>query len=493
VDVPTKLAELEKLHDPPEVKVEVTRRTKRAGAAPCHSAVCLIIAPIIIAEALFPKKYDEVVVTRDGEETYRGTFRTDGDLIQASVRDGDKLKVVRALLLKQLDRKVIVEVSRARVDDEGKVVGQEPVSIQSQVDLVGAYDKAMSKKNQARQRAGLLREALMHLGEEAMGLASKRLAAERDPERAEVLENICGLKVVRKNREKVLDLVKKAGGAVTARAVLGRCKPSLKPDRATTEAMLSLLVEATCDGSCGMHASTLGRWNSMQEYREFLNKAVGACKDEHGRAVLRLILGQELPVKDLERVLTTGTNQNRRCVARALDLRRPGHLKLIAAGLKNKPKPLLHQDLMVALSNKKGPLSRSTMEAVLAGYLLPGRRLLAAGHALKRFHEVKDPKLRKRLRARVEKALARAHKDDRTALGAALVALGKHDAALAAVKAARSDRTITLMFPTEPKLINRPVKLVAYVLKLKGCDNNAIGRALKAADRGEKVKPSLCL
>ena len=494
VDVPTKLAEVKKLHAPPDVVVKVKRVKKSMGAAPCHSAVCLILAPIILANALFPEKYDLVVVTRKGTETYRGTFRTNGDLIQASVRQGDQLKVVRALLLRGLERKVVVEVSRARVDAAGKVSDQEPVSIQSQVDLLGAYREAMAPKKLIAERADLLQEALTHLGDEAMKLALARLAAEKDPDRAVALKKICRVATVKKNRAAVLKLVRKEGGARSANMVLTGCLSGLKPDRNNTEAMLSLVVQATCDGDCFVHGGALTSWyRKHEDYRAFLVKEAGACKERQGGAVLRLLLSQQTPAGELEAVLKKGTRQNRRCVARALDVNRAAHLKLAVGALANEPAPLLHQDLMRALAPHKGPLKRRALEAALDSYLLPRRLLEARGHALGWFHKIEDAAVRKRARARVEEALTGAHKDDQTALGAALVALGKHDAALAAVQAASGRRTISMIFPYSPKLIDRPVKLVAYVLKLKGCKNRDIGKALRELSQGKEVKPSLCL
>lgn len=494
VDVPTKLKEIKKLHDPPDVVVKVKRHKRRQGASPCHSAVCLVLVPFLVAEALFPEKYDVATVTRDGVQTFRGTFRTNGELIQASVREEDEVRVVKALLLRKLGRKVVVEVSRARVDAEGKPRDQKPVSIQSQVDLLGAYSRAMAREKKVEERAALLYEALRQLGDEAMKLALERLLAEREPQRAVLLQKICATSAVRRNAAAVLDLVKREGGPRSAGVVLGRCSRSLKPDRATNEAMFAVLIRAACKGSCVDHVETLRirLRRTRDSYDAFVAKQVAACKDAHGRTVLRMQLKQKPAAKEIEAVLTNGKKEHRRCAARAL-FGRKEHLPLITVGLEANPGPLLHEDLMKAQATAEGAMPAGLTAAVLDTYLTPGRTLVARGHALKRLHEVEDRALRKRLLAKVEAALARAPKKERTALGAALVALGKHAAARAAVKAAGSKRTIYFRIPSRPGEIDKPEMLVGYVLRLKGCKWKAIKEALTAVNAGKEVSASLCL
>ena len=77
---------------------------------------------------------------------------------------------------------------------------------------------------------------------------------------------------------------------------------------------------------------------ALQQGREaFLVKAVTACKDAHGRTVLRLLREQDPPVKDLEAVLASGKSQHRRCVARALDGRKDANLEFTTAPVTRPP------------------------------------------------------------------------------------------------------------------------------------------------------------
>lgn len=88
VDVPTTIEEVKKLHSPPGVEVRVERKERKGGSGGgCgHSALCIVVFPILIYGALFPEKWDQVTVTESGKITYEGRFETGGKLIEATAR-----------------------------------------------------------------------------------------------------------------------------------------------------------------------------------------------------------------------------------------------------------------------------------------------------------------------------------------------------------------------------------------------------------------------
>src|SRR5256885_13291370 len=76
VDVPTTLESARALHKPPDVDVKVERviETSGGGGNCGHSAVCLIVLPLIVAAEIkdyfFPAIYDLVTITEHGTVTY---------------------------------------------------------------------------------------------------------------------------------------------------------------------------------------------------------------------------------------------------------------------------------------------------------------------------------------------------------------------------------------------------------------------------------------
>ena len=58
VKAPTTLDAVEKLDDPPDVVVKIEKKAApKGGGGGCgHSALCIIVVPFAIADALFPEK-----------------------------------------------------------------------------------------------------------------------------------------------------------------------------------------------------------------------------------------------------------------------------------------------------------------------------------------------------------------------------------------------------------------------------------------------------
>ena len=493
VDVPTTVAQLRKLHNPPDVVVKVTRTTQRASVGACHSAVCVVLLPFLVKDALFPKKFDNVVVKRGGKETYRGEFHTDGELIQASVRQGDKLRVVRALYLKKLDRKVVVEVSRAAVDASGKVAKQQPVSILSQVDLLMAYREKIAKKK-ARHRTALVAEAAWALREEAVPLVLERLKAEPDEVRAEVLDKVCAAPG---EPAKLLDSVVHLGGARTAMQALQGCHEELGVDGVASVKLAGNLVAGVCSGEAGPCLElvpSLRKWLARDSgHRSMLFRHLGLCKDPHRRAALALASGQAPSPAALKAAVTTAPLSTRRCVVPLLDGGKAQHRGLLVEALTASKSPAMNQQLLEALAAGKQAPGRAELDAVLGAYLGDNVSLEARGYALQVLHRIKDPALKTRALKKVRQALAKSPEKERYLLGAALVVLGQHDAARDAVKNAPGRQTIGVLFPSSPKRLRYDMYIVAYALKLAGCSGYEIRKSLGDLNRGQPVGPKLCL
>jgi len=245
VGAPTTLEVLQALHDPPTVELVVTRVVESPGASPCHGSVCLIIAPILLVGALFPEKYDSAVLTKNGVETWRGRFQTNGRLIQAELRDGDSVRWIRRLDLAALDRAIVVEVARAEPGHEDDPT---PTSISSQMDLIGEYRAALVLEEDGEERGELLAEALTWLGHEAVPMVTERMMDpdEPDPSKAEVMDALCQLRNSGEDEPdfvaSLLNSSSTISGPETAQAALACVSGPLgQPYRLT-------LVDAVCEG-----------------------------------------------------------------------------------------------------------------------------------------------------------------------------------------------------------------------------------------------------
>ncbi len=163
VAVPDTVEAAQALHAPPDVVVNVARVTKESGGGACgHSPVCLVLLPIIVWQAVFPEKVDAIGITEGGTPTVTGEWETDGDLIWAERRDGSTVRAARLLNLEALDRRIVVVAATATVDAGGVTSAYTPVTVQSQVDLVGAYEKKLSTTSGTH--ANLLTEEVAALG-----------------------------------------------------------------------------------------------------------------------------------------------------------------------------------------------------------------------------------------------------------------------------------------------------------------------------------------
>ncbi len=193
-EAPATIDDAKKRAKPPEVTVDVERITRGSGGGgACHSAVCLIILPVLLFEAIFPEKYDVVTVKDHGVEVFSGTYKTSGALLNGVVHlEGGERKEVLALTLHALDKALIVQTARVKPGPDGGTT-RVPTSLQSQHDFIADYRKALEAEPDDDKRGALIAEALQWLDVEGLPLVVERLAdpKEKDRARAPVVKEVC--------------------------------------------------------------------------------------------------------------------------------------------------------------------------------------------------------------------------------------------------------------------------------------------------------------
>jgi hypothetical protein len=192
VDVPVTLAAVRALHHPPDVVVEVTRQVRSKGGGACgHSAICLLLIPIIIYDELFPEKWDQATITDHGLILYEGRFTTGGAFLEATSRKDGFARSIAVLPLDRLKRRVIVEAARAPLLPDGTDGVFVKTPILPQIDLPAEYTRALADAKDASDRAALLVEASTWLGEEALPLLRKTLPGESDKGASLTVAGLC--------------------------------------------------------------------------------------------------------------------------------------------------------------------------------------------------------------------------------------------------------------------------------------------------------------
>lgn len=175
IAVPGTVAEARSLHDPPNVMVTVERITRPAGGGACAAPVCLVLLPVMAWEAIFPTEVDAVeIVERSGAKVH-GEFEADGDLLWAERTEDGVVSAARLLDLPELERRIVVEGARALVGPDGTPGAYQPVTIQSQVDLIGAYDEQLERREVDQGHDALLSEAYGALRVESLPLLAEWL------------------------------------------------------------------------------------------------------------------------------------------------------------------------------------------------------------------------------------------------------------------------------------------------------------------------------
>lgn len=337
VDVPITIDDARKLHAPPGVVVTVERVvTPAGGGSACgHSPLCVIVLPAILIAEMFPPKHDEVVIVErapgaaadaPGVETYRASFTTSGDLLQARVQRDGVVRDLRQLRLEELGKRVVVEVARSPAPNAPPA----PVPLAPQGDLLGAYARALDGAGGARC-GRLLVEAYTWLGDEAKPFVMAHLAGDavdagpatadaraRDPNgrdacNARVVEELC----TRPGPEpqKHVDVVLAATRAIgpkTAEAGVACARTSFVStatggrvlDAAQARPFTRALVEHVCAGKAPQVAWTEAVDDEQRRmdpaWRATAEAESAACSEPAAAAWLALTLDKPVDEKALE-------------------------------------------------------------------------------------------------------------------------------------------------------------------------------------------------
>lgn len=194
VKVPLTLSDAKKLEkDGVTVSVERKTRGSSGGGACGHSPICIIFLPIMLYEAAFPEKWDEVVVkSQDGVVMMVAYYETGGALIHAQHLVDGEMRETRTVELRELGKKIYVDSARLVPESDGGV-RREVLSLSSQHDFIGDERKLLESRKEPEQRAKVINEARVQLEDEGMQFALERIRAtdESDETKAEVLHLAC--------------------------------------------------------------------------------------------------------------------------------------------------------------------------------------------------------------------------------------------------------------------------------------------------------------
>lgn len=179
--VPLTLAEAKKLDG--EISIERKTRHSGGGGGCGHSAVCVVLLPIIVFDAMFPETWDEVVVRKGDEVRLLASYDKSGDLIHAQHLVDGEIRETRFVELRKLGKKVYVDSARLVPQADG---GTERVllPLSAQHDFVGDMRKLLGRTKDPKERGEIIAEAARQLEQEGRDFALERLRASDEPDRA---------------------------------------------------------------------------------------------------------------------------------------------------------------------------------------------------------------------------------------------------------------------------------------------------------------------
>lgn len=490
VDVPTTIEEVKKLHSPPGVDVRVERKERKGGSGGgCgHSALCVIVVPFLLYDALFPEKWDQVTVTEAGKVTYEGRFETGGKLIEATARKDGVARHVGVLALAKLGKRVIVEVARAPVGPDGKDGAFTRSPILPQVDLAADYRKKLADEKDADDRAALLVEYGSWLTDEALPLLEELLPAEGDDSAALTLSGLCkgaGDQRWGKGCTMALGKLEKSPGPKTAAAGFGVALTS-PADAALAPSYGKALVTHACDGTSrvardavqALTGTGLPYGADPAPVRPALAPAVAACAKPGRRVLLQLSLAMPTDPRELRAALAD--EDVAKPILERLSPVRPEHR---AAILDAMPAAVDDRAFVEALTRSMSPPDAPEVTALADSYVRKGK---AHGESadeaiLKRLADPKvEEPLRQSARRQIEPALSAAAEPERPRLHVALTVLGARDHALPASRGLDG-------LPYYPDYVSIARDVIAHGLVLAGCKP---GEVLEAARNTQAVKDS---
>ena len=327
--VPLTLREAKKL-EKDGATVTVTRRTRSSGGGNCgHSPICLIFLPVMLFEAVFPEKWDEVVVTtKDGVVTLVGDYETGGALIHAQHLVDGQMRETRNIELKELGKQVYVDSARLVALEDGGV-RREVLPLNSQHDFIGEERKLLEREKDPHKRALAIHEARLLLEDEGLAFAKERLGSplEQDETKAEVLKSGCGTP----DFEPLIAEAQKSPGPWT-KVRLVDCL-----EGAAQDAMLLEIEQVACDektsrelmGEIGVPLGKEGTYVDSPRLPG-LRAAQQQCSPGPHRSLVGLWLKQPLDAKELDALLASDLgNQAHGSLRTTEPLHRAAMVKLV--------------------------------------------------------------------------------------------------------------------------------------------------------------------
>lgn len=491
VDVPVTLPALQALHHPPDLVVEVSRKERHAGGGGCgHSALCVLLVPILVYDRVFPEKWDEATLTDNGKAVYEGRFGTDGELIEARSRKDGFVRLITVLPLEKLKRRVVVEAARAPISADGKDGAWVKTPLVPQIDLPADYRRALATEKDSDDRAGLLIEAATWLGDDALPLLREVLPGEDDESASLVVKGLCRRpeeEQGRALRAEVMGHVAGRPGLKTAEEGLSCAVLSHDPAAARpfAEALGAMICEAKTGSAAKEAARALWRVSRLAAESKAGSElgAVDAaaatklplCERAERRVLLSMMTKQPVGLADLELGLSDDELGDE--IVSHVDAEKVESRAAIFGAL---PRRRFDSDLLGALEHAQWSPDAQEATKLAAIYPRSGTSLNGAGRdrsLLVLFGRTRgDPARAAGARRSLEAAVAEAPPGDRPRLRAALLSLGDETQALPASRGlvgmtrlpGRSDQ-----------------EAITFALRLAGCDDEAI---LKAARNAATVK-----
>lgn len=393
VDVPTTLGGLRAMDAPPDVVVTVERKQREVsgGAGGCgHSALCVLVLPLVLLGPLFPEKWDAAKVVKNGDVYYEGRFATDGRFLDAVVRDNGVARSIGVLMLDELGRHVIVEIARAPLDAKGEAGEYVRSPILPQIDLARLYADKLAKLTKAQARSALLLEYARWLGAEGNAWLASVVPDEAPASLTLILRDLCPIGPATKadTCDVLLDAVATHPNPESAALAL-----SLSVDRAGVEDQATArrsieragrlgryLVARGCDGDVVVAmggltyvrpfraaAGTERKAGPLDAVASDLVSAARGCATPR-RVHLLASLGEEIAEKDATLALTPRTPESRQ-LARALDADVAAHQRaLVVAARARADAAVDDEDLIEALGRSSLPPDGSELSLLARSF-----------------------------------------------------------------------------------------------------------------------------
>ncbi len=282
-----------------ETTVTVTRQTQAGNGSigACgHSPLCILVLPLALYGSLFPARWDEVVIAKNGTVILVGSYETGGALIHAQHLIDGEMRETRNIELKELGKKVYVDSARLVALEDGGVE-RVVMPLSSQHDFIGEERKHLSKVTDPHRRALAIDEARRLLEDEGSAFAKERLAApdEGDETKAEVLRIGCG----NPDFEPLIVEAQKNPGPWTKLRLVG-CLTEAAQDE-----MLLQVVAVACDAKTPKDlVEEIAPLISVHP-TDALRAAQAKCSAGPRRALVALWLGSPVDRKELDGLLAS--------------------------------------------------------------------------------------------------------------------------------------------------------------------------------------------